>query len=339
MAATIYDIAKACHCSTTTVSKVLNNQGKISKEKRDEILETAKKLGYVRSQTARSLASSDKSSKMVGILLHILEDKSITHELFSGILNSFRNEMEKNGYDICFLRNIDEDSDLEYKDFISSRGLDGLFIISASIEKEKTLNLLKEEDIPLVTFDVENSKVEISSNNKESVASLVDYLVKMGHRRIVFVRPRTYGVSKERYEGFLMGLERNHIEFDERMVVEAPFYSSNSAKIATDLALNSDFNPTVIMYPDDYTAISAIKYLRELGKKVPKDISITGFDGIEIASIMHPSLTTIRQDTKQIGYVAASELLKQINKEAINKKRIIISAEVVEGGSIINLNK
>lgn len=331
--ATIYDVAKACHCSTTTVSKVLNNTGKISKEKRELILKTAKKIGYVRNETARSLASSDKSSRMVGILLHILEDKSITHELFSVILNSFRNEMEKQGYDICFIRNVRDDEEVEYKEFITARGLDGAFILSASAKQKKIINLLK-EDFPIVAFDIENAKYNVSSNNKDSVSRIVDYLCSMGHKRICYVRTANYGVSEERYEGFLEGIKRNNIEFDERMVVEAPFFSKNSAKLATDKALASNYNPTVIVYPDDYTAINAIQYLHQIGYSVPNDISIVGFDGIEIGNFTQPSLVTVKQNMNELGKNAASLLLKQINKEEITNAHIVIDTEIVKGQSV-----
>ena len=331
--ATIYDVAKACHCSTTTVSKVLNNTGKISKEKREMILRVAKEIGYVRNETARSLASSNKSSRMVGVLLHVLEDKSITHELFSVILNSFRNEMGKHDYDICFIRNVTDDEYMEYKDFVNARDLDGVFILSASLREQKVLNLVK-EDLPLIAFDIDLAKYSVSSNNLESVANLIDYLVSLGHKRICYVRPEHFGVSVDRYNGFLEGIKRNNIEFDERMVVDAPFYSKDSAKMATDKALASGFNPTVIMYPDDYTAINAIQYLHQLGYRVPDDISITGFDGIEIGTFTQPSLVTIKQDMSNLGKEAASLLLKQIKKEEITDPHITIEAEIVKGQSV-----
>ena len=336
MAVTIYDIAKKCHTSTTTVSKAFNNSPKISKEKKNEILSVAKKLGYVPSQSARSLASSSKASKLIGVVLHTNENKSITHEMFSDILNSFRIEMEKHDYDICFLRNILDEDEITYGELISARGLDGIFIISADSTEKKIKELLK-EDIPLVAFDNVEAKYQITSDNKEAVASMVDHLVKMGHRRICYVYPHNYGVSQDRYEGFLLGLERNNIPFDQRMIINAPFFCTNSAQIATDRALASGINPTVIMYPDDYTAIHAIPYLRKLGLKVPSDISITGFDGLTIADVIRPSLTTIRQDAKQIGLLAAQKLLKLINKEDIQTPHEVVKAKLIIAKSVLDI--
>ena len=338
MAVTIYDIAKKCQCSTATVSKVLNGAGKISAEKKKEILEAAKELGYVTNQSARSLASSNKASKLIGVVLHTLEDKSIAHEMFSNILNYFRMVLEKNGYDICFLRNLNDDDVLEYRDFIRARDLDGVFILSADASEKKIIQLLK-EDIPMVAFDVTTAKYQVHSNNTEAIAEMVDYLHKMGHERICYVFPHDYGVSKQRYEGFLLGLKRNNIPFDPRMIITAPFFSHNSAELATDAALNSGYNPTVIMYPDDYTAIHAIPYLRKLGLKVPHDISITGFDGIEIATAVRPSLVTIRQNAKETGIAAGEMLLKLINKENLDSSTRVIKSSLVHGHSVMEIEK
>lgn len=333
MAATIYDIAERCHCSTTTVSKVLNNQGNISKEKRELILKTAEELGYVRSSFARSLASTNKSNHLIGVLLHINDNKSITHELFSKILNSFRIRIEKEDYDICFLRNLKEESAYSYKDFIKARGIDGVFILSAQLENKKVSDLLN-SNVPVVTFDIPGSEYGVSSNNKESITELVDYLVSMGHRRICFVAASDKGVGAQRYQGFLEGIKKNGIEFDPRMVVYSSFYSEGSAKRATDQALMQAVNPSVIMYPDDYTAISAIHYLNSLGYIVPEDMSVTGFDGIEAGNVMKPNITTIRQDTDALGTSAAELLMDIINGKEIKNKKIIVNSSIIKGESI-----
>ena len=194
MSETIYDIAKACHCSTTTVSKVLNNTGSISSKKTQEILRVAKELGYMRSHSARSLASSNHSSNLIGVYLHINEDQSITHELFSKIVNSFRIEIEKCGYDICFIRTLSEDEKYSYLDMIAARGIDGVLVLSTQTKNLKLKQLI-DSSIPLVAFDIYNSKYMVCSNNTESVANMVDYLVSMGHRKICYVCPDESGVS------------------------------------------------------------------------------------------------------------------------------------------------
>ena len=338
MGTTIYDIAKKCHCSTTTVSKVFNNSGKISEEKAKLIRKTAEEMGYTPNASARFVAGGAKLSRLLGVILQINEDKGLGHELFSRILNSFRMEAEKQGYDICFLSRLDDDSPYSYLNKLESRGCSGVFALSARI-KEKKIQELYQSDIPVVSFDYDKGKSSISSNNEESVAELVNYLVKLGHRRICYVHPDDSELCLKRKEGFILGLKQNNIPFDERMVVSAPFFSEGSAQIATDKALASGINPTAIMYPDDYCAINAIPYLRSLGYKVPRDISITGFDGIEVASIMRPSITTIGQDAKALGREAARLLLAQIENPKVINKHIVIPAHLQKGESTRDITK
>lgn len=337
MACTIYDIAKKCNCSTTTVSKVFNNVGKISKEKKKEILDAASELGYVRSHSAIFLASSSRSNHLIGVVLHISEEKSITHELFSEIINSLRIEVEKEGYDICFLRNLKSDDKLTYTQLVNSRGIDGIVILSMATESKKFTQLMN-TDVPKVSFDLLNSEYYVTSMNKEGVAGLVDYLVSMGHTRICYVNPDTGGVAQKRLEGFIEGLSKNNIPFDSRMVIKAPYYSTGAAKIATDKALSSGIEPTVIMYPDDYTAVSAIPYLRSIGLKVPNDISITGFDGVELSQVMRPSIVTVKQDTKEIGKNCAKLLLKQLKNQEIENRHVIVPVQILKGESVKKIN-
>ncbi|WP_298768736.1 LacI family DNA-binding transcriptional regulator [uncultured Fibrobacter sp.] len=336
MSATIYDIAKRCNCSIATVSKVFNNTGTISKKKREEILRVSHELGYIPSESARGLAKADKTTKMIGVLLHINDDKSIGHYLFSSILNSFRIVVEQYGYDVAFLSKIEEDSPYTYLDKVKSRGFDGVFVISANKTETKVKHLF-ESDYPLVAFDNPGSGCTLTSNNKEIVSELVDYLVSKGHRKICYILPQNKGIAKIRFEGFIEGLKRNGIEFDERMVIPGSYFTIDSVEKETDLALKSGIEPTVIMYPDDYSAVNAIPYLRKLGMKVPSNISVTGFDGIDIASVMHPSIVTVKQDAKSIGYEAAMALIKLINKEPVQKRKIVVPALICEGTSVKNI--
>ena len=333
MSVTIYDIAKKCNCSTTTVSKVFNNHGNISKKKKAEILKAAEELGYMKSLSAAALARNDKSNRLIGVILHINENKSITHELFSQILNSFRTCIEQEDYDICFMRNVSDDSPYSYSNFVRSRGMDGIFVLSADIGNKKVSELF-ESNVPIVTFDIPSSEYGVSSNNRESVTNLVDYLCKLGHKKICYVKPKDVGISEQLFEGFVDGLKKNDIKFENDMVVHGPFYKDGSAKMITDSILNSGFNPSVIMYPDDYTAVSALSYLKSIGKKVPEDISITGFDGVELAEFMSPNIVTIRQNTIELGRHAAELLLDLINKKEIVNKRIVVKSTLIKGHSV-----
>lgn len=303
---TIYDVAKKCNCSYTTVSKVFNNTGSISEKKRQEILSVAKELGYVPNSIARSLAT--KKSNTIGILLHNFEDRGITHELFSKILNAFRIEVENNGYDILFLSQHHDD----YLVSCKTKSIDGVFVLCCDYSLDKTHKFLN-GDIPYVCFDDSEVPNSVQVNGREAVAQMVDYLASKGHSKIIYINPDDNSpVTVGRLNGFKDGLTRNNIEFDERMVQKGSYYAKDSGKIAVENAINSGLEFTAIMFPDDYTAVSATRYIRDYEKKEGRRISYTGFDGVEVTEILSKPITTIKQDTNLIGVEAAKILLNEI---------------------------
>ena len=328
---TIYDIAKKCNCSYTTVSKVFNNTGAISEKKKKEIFAAAKELGYVPNSTARSLAT--KKSNIIGVILHNFEDRGITHELFSRILNSFRIEAEKNGYDILLISQNHE----SYLMSCKSRAIDGVFVMCCDYSLEKSKELMNGE-IPFVCFDNNDVPNSVQSNNKEAIAGMVDYLVSKGHRNIMYINPDDNApVTRSRLEGYMLGLERNNIKFDPRFVQKGSYFHEGASKLNVENVINSGIDFTAIMFPDDYSAIGAAKYLKQYEKEKGIKISYTGFDGVEVTEILASSVTTIKQNTKLIGETAAKILLNEIEGKK-TKKATYIPTIISEGDSVVDMN-
>lgn len=329
---TIYDIAKKCNCSYTTVSKVFNNTGAISEKKKKEIFAAAKELGYIPNSTARSLAT--KKSNIIGVILHNFEDRGITHELFSRILNSFRIEAEKNGYDILLISQNHE----SYLMSCKSRAIDGVFVMCCDYSLEKSKELMNGE-IPFVCFDNNDVPNSVQSNNKEAIAGMVDYLVSKGHRNIIYINPDDDApVTRSRLEGYMLGLERNNIKFDPRFVQKGSYFHEGASKLNVENVINSGIDFTAIMFPDDYSAIGAAKYLKQYEKEKGIKISYTGFDGVEVTEILASSVTTIKQNTELIGETAAKILLNEIEGKK-TKKATYIPTIISEGDSVVDMNR
>lgn len=327
---TIYDIAKKCNCSYTTVSKVFNNTGAISEKKKQEIFAAAKELGYIPNSTARSLAT--KKSHIIGVILHNFEDRGITHELFSRILNSFRIEAEKNGYDILLISQNHE----SYLMSCKSRAIDGVFVMCCDYSLEKSKELINGE-IPFVCFDNNDVPNSVQSDNKEAIAKMVDYLVSKGHRNIMYINPDDNApVTRSRLEGYKLGLERNNIEFDSRFIQKGSYFHEGASKLNVENVINSGVDFTAIMFPDDYSAIGAAKYLKLYEKEKGIKISYTGFDGVEVTEILASTVTTIKQNTKLIGETAAKILLNEIEGKK-TKKATYIPTIINEGETVVDL--
>lgn len=327
---TIYDIAKKCNCSYTTVSKVFNNTGAISEKKKQEIFAAAKELSYIPNSTARSLAT--KKSHIIGVILHNFEDRGITHELFSRILNSFRIEAEKNGYDILLISQNHE----SYLMSCKSRAIDGVFVMCCDYSLEKSKELINGE-IPFVCFDNNDVPNSVQSDNKEAIAKMVDYLVSKGHRNIMYINPDDNApVTRSRLEGYKLGLERNNIEFDSRFIQKGSYFHEGASKLNVENVINSGVEFTAVMFPDDYSAIGAAKYLKQYEKEKGIKISYTGFDGVEVTEILASTVTTIKQNTKLIGETAAKILLNEIEGKK-TKKATYIPTIINEGETVVDL--
>lgn len=334
---TVYDIAKYCGVSPSTVSKVMNNYSSIPLETKNKILKAMKELDYVPNAGARTLSKG--KSFNVGVLTYFGTNISpFKHSLFSDILDSFQSEMNKKNYDLLFISKNVRGKDASFLKNCLSRRVDGVLLFGDI--KNNELQEVLNSDIPSISFDyLGNNSSSVSSNNAEMTIKLVDYLVSLGHKKIAFVGGDTENdVSNIRFEAYKKALSKNKIKVDDNLIIVSRYYETDNIEKTIKSLLELKEKPTAIMFPDDYTAIAAIKILSKFGLSCPNDISITGFDGINVGQMISPSLTTIKQDVKKIGQELAKELLKMLTNNILEKKHIIVEGQLIEGESVKKIN-
>jgi LacI family transcriptional regulator len=320
----IRDIARLAGVSTATVSKVLNNYTEVSDATKTRILKIVEEVGYIPNSSARAL--STKRTWLIGIVysehLHI----GLEHNYFSGVLEAFKTEVESLGYDIVFISG----KDIGYLKRCQVRNVDGVFVVTADMT-DKGLTELFDSKIKCVTTDVPYKSIPlVYSDNRQGSQLAVRHLTDLGHRRIAHITgPLTTMAGQERLEGFRAGMNEAGIEVDETLIVEAPEYDSNSGYTCMKRLLELPSPPTAVYVACDLSALGVMYAINEYGLKVGDDISIVGFDDIELASHTHPALTTIKQDRKVIGKTLAQLLHKSINNEKV-EERMIIKTKLVE---------
>ena len=150
----------------------------------------------------------------------------------------------------------------------------------------------------------------VFSDNLEQMRLLTNHLIKLGHRNIVFVHGEYSDVTNLRVAGFKKALAENGIEFKDSMLEESKYLDKDSVWNVTSNVLHRLNVPTAIMFPDDISAIQGLGAIREAGLSCPRDVSITGFDGIQLSQVVSPHLTTIKQDSETIGKVLAQKLIQ-----------------------------
>ena len=327
------EIAQRCGVSIATVSKALNGQPDIGEETRERICRLADELGYMTNSAARALKTNRTYN--IGILFVDEQSSGLAHEYFSAVLDSLKVEAEANGYDIPFInRNVGKKA-TTYLQHCQYRGVDGVVIACVDFNDPQVLELVNSR-LPVVTIDhVFNNRAAVVSDNVRGMEELVRYVYSKGHRRIAFIHGERTAVTENRLTGFYRACDALGLELPEEYVREGVYHDPDRCAVLTQELLRLPEPPTCILMPDDFSSIGGGNAIRRMGLRFPEDVSAAGYDGIQLASVTNPAMTTYRQDTAALGKTAAAKLIELIEKpRTALVDRILIPGKLVEGGSV-----
>lgn len=330
------DIARECGVSIATVSKALNGHNDVSARKSAEIKRRADEMGYLPNSSARALKT--KRTYNLGILFADEARSGLTHDYFSSIIESFKVTAEERGYDITFVNCNMPKKRQSYYEHCRYRGLEGIVVACIDFYRPETQELIL-SSLPVVTIDhVFDGRVAVVSDNVGGMRSLIQYVCGQGHRKIAYIHGLDSSTTRARLGSFYRTLSDFDIEIPDEYVKEAAYRDTVATGRRTNELLDLEEPPTCILCPDDFSALGCINAIRERGLRIPKDISIAGYDGITISQVLEPKLTTVHQDTHTIGRRAAEELIHLVEqpKTAIGEK-IIVKGMLVEGSSVREL--
>ena len=328
------DIAQACGVSVATVSKALNNQPDIGEETRARVCEMAQKMGYMTNSAARALKTN--RTYHLGVLFVDERRSGLGHEYFSAILESFKAESERHGYDITFINHNVGGKPTSYLQHCRYRGVDGVVIACVDFHDPRVRELA-ESELPLVTLDhVFNNRLAVMSDNVNGTEALVRYAYRMGHRRIAFIHGEKTTVTQNRLVGFYRACEELGLEVPEEYIRECAYHDPDRCARDTMALMSLPEPPTCVLFPDDYSYVGGLNALNQMGLRVPEDVSAMGYDGIHLASVL--GLTTYRQDTQALGKTAAERLISLIEHPRTTLvDRVVISGELMEGRTVKKL--
>lgn len=333
---TIKDVAEKAGVSVTTVSIVLNGKGEsVPKSTQERILKAVEQLHYTPNYSARSLVMGQTNT--VGIIV-----PSITNTFFAELVRFMQKEFAKRGYDIILCNNEERaDNDLKYINLFSGRNVDGIvFTPSAeSLLPENATRLketIKKLTIPCIFLDrYISGYTHISIDNMQSAYHLADYLLSLGHKNIgVVTGPKILNSSTNRLNGLKKRLLEDGIVLSDENVFEGQ-YDIETGEKATELFINSDV--TAIFAFSDMQAYGVYKKLKELGKHVPEDMSVVGFDDNVYSSLLDKPLTTMRQPIEEISESVVETMIKLISGERFEKIEKI-PASLVKRESVKDIN-
>jgi len=339
MRPTIKDVAKMADVSIATVSLVLNNNQRISKETRKKVNKVIETLNYHPSRSARGLAS--RKTGNLGFILtdnHFLRTEPFYTRVFLGTEFEAR---EKNYYVLLSTINTNFRKSDPLPRFILERNFDG--IIVAGRVPDAFIKVLSNYNVPVVFVDYNTSFDEhanVLTDNVRGGILATEHLISRGHKNIAFIGGESSHPSIiERLQGYKTAIQKAKINInDELIIINDEFLSRQNGLKCTEILFNKQKNVTAIFAANDAAAIGSLQYLKDKGYRVPQDISLIGFDDVEADLLIDPPLSTVRVPKIEMGTEAAQLLINIINKKSIAAKKVIIPVKLIVRQSTSYIN-
>jgi len=333
---TIKDIARICGVGVSTVSRALNNHPDINIETKQMIMSVVKEHGFVPNTNARNLKITD--SKTIAILV-----KGISNPFFTKMIKVMEREIQKKKYSMV-LHHVDaaEDEVNVAVELIKEKKLRGIVFLGGYFtHTEEKLNRLT---VPFVlsTITMSNGYTgnfsSISVDDVMESYKIVDYLCKLGHKRIatIMADEKDESIGKLRKQGYEMALRDNKIEIDDSLIFhmkpDYDTYTLENGYATMKQILESKVDFTAVYGISDTLAIGACKALIDAGYRIPDDISVAGYDGIDMAAFYSPTITTVQQPFEDMARETINVLFNVIKKKSDHEHKLF-EAKLIVGQS------
>lgn len=309
---TLEDVARAAGVSTATVSRCLNSPDRVFVGTRERVMRTVRELGYAPNFYARALAA--KRTNTFGAIIPTMENA-----IFARGLQAFQEELVLHGITLL-VASSSYSPELEEEQIrtLIARGADALLLIGHD-RTPQTYQMLERRKIPHVVswaYDPGNPRLSIGFDNRKAMKALTTAVLALGHRSLGFITAMRHGNdrARDRFEGVREALTECGLDPDSVIIAETTYGIATGAEAFTQV-MKSATPPTAVLCGNDVLAAGALAMARRMGLAVPRDVSITGFDDIELAEIVTPALTTVHVPHREMGRRAARLLIDMCNGE------------------------
>ncbi|MFA9499973.1 substrate-binding domain-containing protein [Mannheimia sp. E30BD] len=332
--ATMKDIARLAQVSTSTVSHVINNSRFVSEEIRQKVQRVVKELNYTPSALARSLKVNE--TKTIGMLV-----TATSNPFFAEVMAGVERYCQQNHYNLIIATTNGDAERLQHhlQTFIQ-RKVDGLLLMcgDARLNVDESLNI----PLPTVVLDwwfTELNADKIFENSTSGGYLATKTLIDAGHSKIAIITGSLKkSLAKNRLEGYKKALAEANIPLNPNWIIESHFDFAGGVEGMNKLLAQPE-KPTAVFACSDTIALGAYQAIWQHGLSVPKDISIIGYDDIELAKYLSPPLSTISQPKAELGQLAVETLLKRIRSQTTDFQTIMLEPELVLRNSIQTINK
>ena len=335
----IRDIARISGVGVSTVSRVLNNHPDVKESTRENVLRVIKESNYVPNNSARILKQNN--TKNIGVLV-----KGVFNPFFSELINVIGNKINEHKYTMILQQN---DYALEHEvenviSFVKEKRLQGIICLGGNfidLDEESFKNI----DVPIILTSVntvsplgKDKYSTVGINNLQSSYDATNYLIQKGHKNIALMigEENDFCISWWRYKGYVKALKDNNIEPNDENLIIGDYDSKIAYEVTLDF-LKKRKDITAIFAISDVMAMGVAKAVIDSGLTVGKDISIVGFDGMNISRYYNPGITTIKQPMEEMA-IKSVEILFDLLKNKCENQHVLLDTELIERESCADLN-
>ena len=337
MAITIKDVAKEAGVAPSTVSRVLNDNPRISKATKKIVMEAVEKLNYYPNTAAQSLVN--RSTKTIGIVIPNDASDLFKNPFWIHVIRGISMYAQQNGYYISFATSKDAKEEMKIlRDYVRRKVVDGIILLIARTE-DQSIAYLQEANFPFSVVGKPHHTDDIlwvDNDNYRAMYDVVDELIDMGHREIGFIGgPESMNVSKDRLRGYKEALQDNNLVYKSQLVCHGKDFTEQAGYgMARHLFLNE--SPTAIVTTDDILSVGVNTFSRENGKK---SIAIVGFNNAPMVEYQQPPLASVDINAEQLGYHGARLLIQFLVTGDKSDHAHMVPVELVKRQSMSGLKE
>lgn len=338
MAVTIKDVARAANVAPSTVSRVIANNPRISKETKRKVKKAMEDLGYHPNLNARSLAI--QSTQTIGIVMPSSGDVVFQNPFFPSVLQGISEGAREKNYALHMTTGKLEKETFEAViNMVQGKRVDGMILLNSKVE-DKVISYLRKIDFPFVIIGKPSKHLEeithVDNDNVRAMREATEYLIDLGHRDIAFIGGSLeLMVTVDRLNGYKQALKNANIPLKSEYILHEEFLREGGQEAVVEL-MALEKRPTSLVVVDDLMALGVLSTLHELGIKVPEEISVVSFNNVLLSELSNPPLTSMDINIFDLGYQVSRNLIQKIQNSSEPTKRIIIPHKLVERFSCSN---